>query len=127
MINEIRIKIIPHNEQRADVNIGDYWEISPGVWEVRVSDLKDWRKSMIVTVHELVELIQTESLGIKEPDIQAFDEQWAQDHPNSSDEPGNDLKAPYHDQHVFSDCIERLLCHKLGIPWSEHEAAVDEI
>jgi hypothetical protein len=127
MIKEIHIKVIPHNEQREHGNVGDYWEKSPGVWEMRVSELGDWRKNMLVAVHELAEVIQTEAAGIPEPTIQKFDEEYYRDNPDTLVEAGDVPAAPYHRQHVVAELIERLLASQLGISWLDHTNAVESL
>ena len=43
------------------------------------------------------------------------------------DEPGDDPRAPYHREHEFAGCVERLLAHELGIDWNDYEDALDAL
>jgi hypothetical protein len=41
--------------------------------------------------------------------------------------PGDDPRAPYHREHEFAGCVERLLAHELGIDWNDYEDALDAL
>ena len=122
MIKSLHFEVIPHRDQRYPT-IGDYWESPPGSghWEIRVSDLGDWRMNLLVFVHEITELAQTENDGIPEPVIKDFDVKFEIDHDGSDAEPGDCPQAPYDPQHVFAECQERLLAQRLGINWTEYD------
>lgn len=122
MIKSVKIEVIPHRQQRYPT-IGDYLETSPGEWTIFVSELGDWRMNMLVGVHELVEVIQTEAAGIPEPDIKAFDEQFEAANKDVDAEPGDQLEAPYHQQHVFAEHVERQLSLRLGVGWDAYDEA----
>ena len=44
-----------------------------------------------------------------------------------ADDPGFDPKAPYHVQHVFADCIERLIAPHLGMSFRDPWLAADKL
>lgn len=122
----ITIKTIPHDQHRYPT-AGDYWLNPDGSLEIRVSDSGNWKYDALVAVHELVEVLQTESAGIKEPDIMAFDklfEKECEAGQNGDDEPGDDPRAPYRKQHVFAECIERLVAQELGVNWDEYDESL---
>jgi hypothetical protein len=114
---KINIESIPQNKQRYPT-IGDYWEHADGSQEVRVSQFADHRHEILVVLHELVEYYLCLQRGIKEEDIKAFDEANL-----DSDDPGHVPSAPYHREHVFAECLERLFAQELGVNWQEYEAA----
>jgi hypothetical protein len=118
---KINIESIPHNQHRYDT-IGDYWRDAAGTLQIRVSQCADSRDELLIALHELVEAILTEHRGIAEPDIKAFDEAVPDDSPYAND-PGHDPKAPYHREHVFAECIERLMAAELGRNWQDYDAA----
>ena len=122
MIKSLHFQVIPHSQQRY-CSIGDYWEQPPnsGHWEIRVSDLGDWRMNILILIHEITELAQTEAEGIPEPAIKAFDEKFEANNVSNEDEPGDCQDAPYHQQHVFAECQERLLAQRLGVNWKEYD------
>jgi hypothetical protein len=120
MIKNIHILTIPHGEQRYPT-VGDYVETSFGEWTVTVSDVGDWRMSMLIAFHELAELMQTENDAIPEPVIKAFDEKFEAANPPDDTEPGDQTDAPYHQQHVFAEIVERAMAQRLGINWDEYD------
>ena len=110
------MRVIPHAEQRYDT-IGDYWEDPDGTWQIRVSDLGDWRYNFSVMLHEFVEFAAIQARGVPESEVLAFDlaSDW--------DDPGFDPEAPYHWEHVLADSIERLVSIPLGTEIADMEAA----
>lgn len=128
----INIKTIPHKEQRCDGNVGDYWlENSGQELQVRVSMLGDWRYEVLVAIHEVIEFYLCHAKGIKENDIQAFDEEYYRQEDlgviSGYPEAGADPRAPYHLQHMIADGIERIIAVLLGVNWKEYEEAIDKL
>jgi hypothetical protein len=39
-------------------------------------------------------------------------------------EPGNNPKAPYHQEHMFASKVERMLANELGINWTAYDREV---
>ena len=122
-MHKIIMEVIPHSEQRYDT-LGDYWTDPDGTWQFRVSDLGDWRYNFSVLLHEFVEFGIMQHKGISEEEVLKFDLAVEDDSEFASD-PGFDPKAPYHQEHVFADCVERLIAPKLGMlisdPWDASE------
>lgn len=128
----INVKTIPHKEQRCDGNVGDYWLENEGrELQVRVSDLGDWRYEFLVAVHELIEYFLCHAKGIKEPDTQAFDEEYYRQEAlgviSGYDEAGADPRAPYHTQHMIADGMERILAVLLGVNMKDYGEAIDKL
>ncbi len=117
-MKKIEMQVIPHQEQRYDT-LGDYWEDAEG-WHFRVSDMGDWRYNFSVLLHEFIEYAIMKHKGITEEEVLAFDLSVKPDSPYV-DDPGFDPAAPYHEEHVYADCMERLIAPKLGMnfmdPW----------
>lgn len=128
MITSLHYEIIPHDSQAYNT-VGNFWEDPPGSghWQVRVSDVGNWRMAVLVFIHEIVELSQTEHEGIAESDITEFDKTFEANKTDPESEPGNDPKAPYHCQHTFAECIERLLAQRLDVEWGEYEAELNKV
>ncbi len=119
-MKEIKIKTIPHIEQRYDT-AGDYWW-NGDILEVRVSDLGDWRANMCVAVHEIVEALLTHHEGISEESISGFDIENTEDN-----DPGDHPKAPYHREHCLATAVERMLVALLGLKWREYDALFENL
>lgn len=132
-INRILTKVIPHDKQRYPT-VGD-WKFAGRDLHVLVSDLGDYRYESCVAVHETIEALLCLRDGIAEEDVSAFDIAYedARDKgiaapcgcvPTEESEPGEDVHAPYREQHAFADGVERLLANQLGVAWDEYSRAV---
>jgi hypothetical protein len=43
------------------------------------------------------------------------------------EEPGDDLRAPYHCEHVFATKVERMLAREMGVDWDAYEGMLVEL
>jgi hypothetical protein len=121
-IREICMKVIPNSEMRNPKGIGDYFFDESGTLQIRTADLGDARMNLLVLIHEMIEVTQTECDGIKEPDIQAFDLKFEPTRtPGNEDEPGDDHFCPYTFQHSIATGVERIMAAALGVQWSDYE------
>lgn len=124
----ITIETIAHEEQRYPT-VGDWIEYPNGEWVIRVSDMKDWRKELLVGLHELVEMALCKERGISEESVSAFDkrfEETRRQYPHD-EEPGDQPHAPYRREHRFAENIERQIAHELGVDWFEYDRTVTEL
>ena|ERR1035437_1136845 len=125
-LKRITIDIIPHNMQDYDT-VGNY-KIYEDIIAITVSDMGNWMFNVLVAFHELIEVILIIKAGIKNSDITAFDAKFEADRIKGlhgpTEEPGNDLKAPYRSQHVFATMIERLLAKAFKVKWEKYDKAV---
>ena len=122
---KIIIETIPHDQHRYET-CGDYWQDADGTRHIRVSDMGDDRLATLVALHELIEWTLCDDRGIAEPDIMAFDKAVPDDSPYA-DDPGHDPAAPYHKEHVFAECVERLVAAELGVNWQDYEKRVEAL
>jgi hypothetical protein len=135
MLN-ITIATIPHAEQRYPT-VGD-WIVDPTPEglnvHIRVSKLSDWRRELLVAVHELVEVSKLawqhgpKWLGEWQEKIDAFDKQFERDRADGlhspTAEPGDHPDAPYQYEHFCATTIERMLCQTLGVDWADYDREV---
>jgi len=122
---------IPHKNQRYET-VGDWWENSSypfrQSWDIRVSEMEDWRYELLVAVHELVEMALCKHRGIKEKDVSDFDMEFEQNRDlGDESEPGDDPAAPYRREHRFAENIERQLAHELNVDWETYNQAVLDV
>lgn len=117
----IVIETIPHDQQRYPT-AGD-WYRDEGALNIRVSETLDPRDAILVALHEMVEALLCEHRNIDEQEVTKFDlavepdGQWA-------DDPGHCPDAPYHKEHVFAECVERLMARELDRNWQEYDAGL---
>lgn len=117
---KILIEVIPHQSQRYNTP-GD-WRWKDGNLRIAVSDTGNERMNFLLIIHELVEALLCNVEGIDQNLVDSFDRCWTMTH----GEPGNDLQAPYHYQHVFAENIERLLALRFDVNWEIYGEKVDE-
>ena len=96
---------------------GDWSWLKDGSLRVRALSNLDQKSALLVLVHEFLEAILCRTHGVCEDQVTAFDK----DHPEC-EEPGDEVAAPYNQEHSFAMAIERLLAVMLRIPWKTHEA-----
>lgn len=123
---KIEAKTIPYVEQRYQT-CGDYFDDSNGK-HFRINDMGNEDYAFLVLIHEMVEEHLTRRRGLTEPEIMAFDEMWEKENLAGKhgpyDEPGHDPRAPYRNEHIFSENIERLIAGQMGINWNAYGYAV---
>lgn len=128
---KIVIETIPHDQHRYPT-IGDWWRDPDGTLQIRVSEFpKHWSRGAVIAakhefliaLHELIEVTLCEDRGITEARVTTFDLQHTAPDDPWVDDPGLCPDAPYHQEHVFAECIERLVAQQLGVNWQDYERA----
>jgi hypothetical protein len=115
------LRSIPHKNHRY-VTCGDYFKEGK-YWQV-VTSKTNADMEFLVLIHEMIELYLTQKRGIAEPKIKAFDEMFEKERDSGKwkdEEPGDDRRAPYYNEHQFSTKIEKLCCDELKIDWDKYE------
>lgn len=123
----IKIEVIPHETHRY-TTVGD-WIFEPnGDLIIRVSKLSDWRREMLVAIHELVEVVLCKHDGVSQEVVDRFDMELEANRKEGDDgEPGDEPTAPYVKQHCIATGVERVLCAHLGVSWKEYEEELCEL
>ncbi len=114
----IELRTLAHKKQRYDT-LGDWFE-RDGFLQIRASILDNPDYEFLILLHELVEAWLCRKRGISEADVDRFDVNYVGD-----GEPGDDVTAPYHDEHRFATLIEKLMAAELGIDWLVYERDLD--
>ena len=118
---KIIIETIPHEAHRY-TTVGDWYYDSDGVLHIKVSKLSDWRREMLIAIHELVEVLTCKNDGVTQEVVDKFDMEFeANRKEGNEDEPGDDPSAPYVNQHCLATGIERILAQQWGVNWKEYE------
>jgi hypothetical protein len=113
----IIIRRIPQDEQRYET-VGDWFYDEHEVLHIKASaETED--EAFLIALHEMVEVWLCARSGITQEQVDGFDFQWAAEHPeyplNSNEEPGDDLRCPYRNEHRFAMLIEHLVARELGM------------
>lgn len=123
---KINIETIPHSEQRYPT-CGDYWVDPDGTIQVRISEMAPASVRAVI-VHEIFELLGAIESGIPMDEIDLFDMEFEHNRkPGSTDEAGDDPRAPYHHLHRLSTICEMLWADACGLNWKEHETTVNAL
>lgn len=128
MISKVTIEFIPAVDQRYRTSAD--WVYNEVTGEVRIlaSQTPDWRDSIAVAIHELVEAVLCAHVGVSQQAVDTFDIDWERRKDlgeTTAYEPGQDPAAPYHSQHMLATAIELLVTNALERNWDEHNLALD--
>lgn len=124
---KISLETIKHKDHRY-ATVGDYWENKSGERYIKASEMKNRDYELLVFIHEVIEQHLCIKHGISEKSITTFDiafeERRKKGLVSMSAEPGDDINAPYHKEHVFANNIERLVAFVLGVNWDAYNDKV---
>ena len=124
MLN-IEIKTISDKDQRYDT-VGDYWKKGDKD-EIRVSEIGNRQYEFFVAIHEMIEQFLCENKGITDEEITKFDLEYeAKRKAGDDSEPGGNMYAPYHKEHMFAEKIERLMAEEGKIDWNKYNHYVNK-
>jgi hypothetical protein len=121
-LSKILVERIAQEKQRYST-CGDWEFLDDGpngaeTLRVRVSMMHDFRSEVAVALHEAVEALLCRAAGISGAEADRFDISG----PGAQlDDPGNDPRAPYHIQHMWSTIIERMAVKAMGLSWEQHD------
>lgn len=123
---KIVIETIPH-EQHRYTTVGDWFYDADGALQIKVSKLSDWRREMLVAVHELVEVLICKHDGVTQDIVDRFDAKEFNYAEHPDEEPGDDPSAPYKRQHCIATGVERILAAALHVDWKPYEEELTEL
>lgn len=111
---------------------GDYYETPDGDWNIIASELRNIHHSELILTHEFIEVILVRAAGIPEPVIDAWDayfeilRQYGLVGPD--DEPGDDPRSPYYEQHQLATKVEKIVCEEgFKLDWDKYDEACIEL
>lgn len=124
---QIRIKIIPHEEQKYPTP-ADWRYEERGILFIKISDMANEKYEMLLAIHEMIEAMLCRFRAISEQSVTNFDIKFESEREQGlhklEDEPGHDPRAPYRKEHIFAEQIERLLAKELEVDWEEYNDKV---
>jgi hypothetical protein len=120
----ITIKTAPHKEI-LNKQVGDYQVAENGDITITVADLGNKKMSLLIAIHELVELFMLEDAGITIQQVEDFDAMYEKFRKDDDDsENGDSPFCPYRRMHFAATNIERLLADYLKIDWMDYEQKI---
>lgn len=88
----------------------------------------DDRFEQLVLIHELVEIFLLQHRGVTLAVTDEFDIMFEKEREEGKhgemDEPGDDPRCPYRNEHRFAENVERQLALALGVDWDEYNKVV---
>jgi 5-methylcytosine-specific restriction endonuclease McrA len=114
---KIITKIIPHAFQEYDTS-GNYKKIGDTIYFL-ISEQCNPHYTMLMFIHEIIELFIVNKQNISIDDIDKFDIEFQKTHDHSL-EPGEDFNAPYHDAHMYALSVEKKLCDIVGMDFETY-------
>lgn len=122
---KIVIDIVPHSKQRYNT-CGDYYK-AKGSINIRISKLNA-NHEFLVAIHEFIEWYLTQAKGITIEDIDKFDIAYENKRKEgNTSEPGDELDAPYYQEHQIATKIEKQLAEHLGVNWKKYDEHVNSL
>lgn len=110
--------------------LGDWWENADGSFEIRVTDMPDFRHTVAILMHELIEWAVCQWWNVKTIDCDDFDRLWEEELSAGlhkvEEEAGFDRRCPYRAGHVWGCRLERLVIFILRGRWKEYLTSCDE-
>lgn len=110
---------------RPEVNGADWYFDGLGNLQVRVSPMSDWRREVLLAIHETVEALMCRHNGVTQAAVDAFDLEYDKTHAFDLNA-GDDPKAPYVREHCLATAIERILCAEFGVCWSDYDRELSQ-
>lgn len=118
----LSVVVIPQHKQRYPT-VGDWIFKKDRSIAMKISDMGNEDYEFMVAIHEAVEAWLCRKRGISEESVTAFDTSI---YGLALEDPGSDLKAPYHKEHMVALEIERMLCREMGLNWDKYEQRLAE-
>jgi hypothetical protein len=95
---------------------------------IEVSSVKNWRYEALVAIHELAEALLCYDRNITQAEVDRFDKKLEKNRKKGNDdEPGDDSKAPYKNEHCTATGIERIMAAALTVDWKKYEETLNEL
>lgn len=87
-------------------------------------DLGETAMNFLILIHEFVEYTLCNAEGITQEEVDEYDFEHQDE--QDEEELGENEDAPYHEQHMIADGLERIFCTLLQVNWQDYTEAVEE-
>lgn len=113
---------MPQSRIRSE-QAGDWWYFGENCFTIHVLETLSPEDQFRVAMHELTEAYLCRKNGTSDEQVSRFDDQYEAERKEGKhgeyDEPGDDPRAPYREEHSAATHVERAVCHVLDISWKE--------
>ncbi len=111
-------KSLVRNDQLGD------WHTDGRILVRVLEDHMPRESELAVAIHELIEAFLCERAKISDEEVCEFDANYEKERSIRlhfpEDEPGEDSRSPYRDEHMAANHVERAVCNALGLTWEQH-------
>lgn len=122
------IKVVPFKKVRNN-GYGDYFE-TPKQRQFLIADVDNEDFHLAVAIHELIEEYDTRRHGILESEINEFDAYFEEERElglhGEDEEPGDDERSIYREQHQFATSIEKQIVEHFGYTWDDYNKQLSD-
>jgi len=106
-------------------SVDDYRRDRRGNLVIKVVDFTDSRYYALIALHAFIESLLCEYEGVPETAITKFDKKFEAS--GKTGEPGDEVDAPYKNQHCAAMGFERMFAAMLGVDWKTYEQKIAEL
>lgn len=135
-MNQLIVNWIRQEEHRFTTT-GDWQTWEPASWNdennpltVTVTRLPDWRYTMCVCFHELIEACWCKLHGVTTEECDRFDEYYEGLYKSGKapvdKDAGDDRSCPYFRGHQWGKLFERIVAFVLKVKWKDYDRAASE-
>jgi len=105
---------------RPEVDGVDWFWDENGDLQVRVAPMSDWRREVLLGIHEAVEALVCKHTWVSQEAVDNFDREYDNTHATDCNG-GDDPLAPYDRAHTLATCCERALAFALDVQWGDYD------
>ena len=122
----INIQVIPNDQHRPGISGADWYFDQDRNLQVRVSKMSDWKREVILAIHEACEAILCHYNGVTQQSVDEFDRPFEEAKDNATNV-GDKTDAPYRREHCFATAIERIMAAELDVPFQDYDDELAKI
>lgn len=125
----IEVRLKRYKDMRY-ATLGDYYKKN-GYRKFDIADTGTDIYNKLILIHELIEETCCEFEQISDKSIDTFDMMFEAEREKGMhghfEEPGDDLRAPYHRHHHLAYYVEKLIAEHLKVSFTDYEKTLNKI
>ena len=129
--NHIHFDIAEPDEMRYDtVSDWVFTQADDGVHlNITIVDTGRDYTNYLLQTHEVVEAILCRMAGITGEEVDSFDRMFEAEREEGDfiSEPGDDPRAPYHNQHTLAELVERMIAMYFSMSWGTYMDIIEMV
>ena len=121
---QISITSVPQTSIRSK-QAGDWSFTDSGDLMILVLETLPEKSQIAVAIHEMIEALKCRERGTSDVAVSQFDDQFLvecnEGKHGPADEPGDDPRSPYREEHRDATRVEKAVCKAIGLSWTDHD------